>query len=108
MGTDLTAADAIVHAEPHVYSVDLSDTWQPLRELTVIGALRRDEQHERDLTLGDEWEPRVGVVVDPAADGRSKLFAQFARTTELLPAQVFTNPYLPFPTPRSKRRSARA
>jgi hypothetical protein len=64
------------------------------RGLTAEGGLRWDRQEIVDasgvtqIDLSDEWAPRLGVVWDPTADHRSKVFASWGYFYEQIPMDL--------------------
>ncbi|MFH1177923.1 MAG: TonB-dependent receptor [Acidobacteriota bacterium] len=78
----------------------VQDSWQPTARLSVNAGLRFDQQElygiarTRFLKLGrfsdpgNGWSPRLGIVYDVLGEGRSKLFASFARCYESMPAYI--------------------
>ncbi|HEY4059271.1 MAG TPA: carboxypeptidase-like regulatory domain-containing protein, partial [Kofleriaceae bacterium] len=85
IGGELGEDDSVREARARVLGAELSERWAPVPQVAVTGALRFDNEHVGALELHGYWAPRLGVVVTPTDDGRTKLFAQFTRSTELLP-----------------------
>ena len=69
----------------------LQDSWSVLDKITVNAGLRYDVQEmyagngALGLSFPNEIAPRLGVVYDPTQEGRSKLFASYARYFENIP-----------------------
>jgi hypothetical protein len=69
----------------------LQDSWSILDKVTVNAGLRYDTQEmyagngALGLSFPNEIAPRLGVVWDPTQEGRSKLFASYARYFENIP-----------------------
>lgn len=69
----------------------VQDSWSVLDKVTVNVGLRYDVQEmfagngDLGLTFPNEWSPRLGVVYDPTQEGRSKIFANYARYYENIP-----------------------
>ena len=67
------------------------DSWSILDKVTLNAGLRYDVQEmyagdgQLGLTMPNEWAPRLGVVYDPTQEGRSKIFASYARYYENVP-----------------------
>ena len=72
----------------------LQDSWQILDKVTLNFGVRYDAQmiYGADGTLGlalpNQWSPRVGVIYDFTQQGRSKLFANYARYYEGVPLDI--------------------
>ncbi len=72
----------------------LQDSWQILDKVTLNIGFRYDAQviYGADGTLGltlpNQWSPRVGVIYDFTQQGRSKIFANYARYYEGVPLDV--------------------
>jgi hypothetical protein len=72
----------------------VQDSWSVLDKVTLNAGLRYDAQFfynnvgERSLSLPHQWSPRVGAIYDPTQNGRSKIFANFARFYENVPLDI--------------------
>jgi outer membrane receptor protein involved in Fe transport len=72
----------------------LQDSWTIANRVTVNAGLRYDTQllygGDGDLAfvLANQVSPRVGVIVDPLANGRMKVYANFARYYEQVPLNL--------------------
>ncbi len=72
----------------------LQDSWNILDVVTLNVGLRYDAQtlYAADgraaMVLGNEWSPRVGLVYDFTQQGRSKLYANYARYYESMTLQM--------------------
>ncbi|WP_437283119.1 TonB-dependent receptor [Sorangium sp. So ce375] len=70
------------------------DSWSILDRVTLNIGVRYDAQYlfANDGTLGlalaNQWSPRVGVVYDITQEGRSKVFANYARYYESVPLDM--------------------
>ncbi len=69
----------------------IQDSWSVLDKFTLNVGLRYDIQLMQaadgsvGLTMPNEWAPRVGIIYDPTNEGRSKIFANYARYYENVP-----------------------
>ena len=72
----------------------LQDSWKFLPNLTVNAGLRYegqrlyDGQHQLRIELTNQWSPRVGVVWDPLANGRSKVYGSYGRYYQAIPQSI--------------------
>lgn len=72
----------------------VQDSWTVADLFTINAGLRFDQQIVRDkygavaLALNNQLSPRVGVIYDFTQQGRSKIFANFARFYEGVPLDV--------------------
>jgi hypothetical protein len=72
----------------------VQDSWSIMDKVTLNIGVRYDSQYliGDDGTLGmalpNQWSPRVGVVYDFTQQGRSKVFANYARYYENVPLDV--------------------
>jgi TonB dependent receptor len=88
----------------------LQDSWAIMDGLTLNAGLRFDTQQlyggdgRLGLTLPNQLSPRVGVIYDFTREGRSKLYANFARYDEAVPLNLmdrgFGAEYEVFPSAR--------
>jgi hypothetical protein len=68
----------------------VQDSWDIVDQVTLNLGVRYDTQllfanGELAMALDSQISPRAGVVYDPTADGRAKLFANFGRYYEKVP-----------------------
>jgi hypothetical protein len=72
----------------------VQDSWSILDKVTLNVGVRYDAQYlisddgKLGLALPNQWSPRVGVVYDFTQEGRSKLYANYARYYESVPLDV--------------------
>ncbi|PTL77543.1 TonB-dependent receptor [Vitiosangium sp. GDMCC 1.1324] len=72
----------------------VQDSWNFAQRFTVNAGVRYDMQSlygndgEPALVLGNQLSPRVGLIVDPLANGRMKLFAHYAKYHAQIPLAV--------------------
>lgn len=69
----------------------IQDSWNVADLVTVNLGLRYDAQlmfgddGKLAMTLPNQWSPRVGLLYDPAHEGRAKLYTNYARYYESVP-----------------------
>jgi len=86
----------------------LQDSWSIANRVTLNLGVRYDVQAmyggngELALILGNQVSPRIGAIVDPFANGRAKLFVNFARYYEQVPLNMMDRAF-----PGERRYSAR-
>ncbi len=74
----------------------LQDTWEIIPGLRAAFGVRFESQEQLDAAgdsflkfgWGDAIQPRVGIIWDPANDGRTKLSLNFARYFEQIPQRM--------------------
>lgn len=71
----------------------VQDSWSIFDRVTLNAGLRYDAQilattEGTGMTLPSQWSPRVGAIYDFTRQGRSKVFASFARYYENVPLQM--------------------
>ena len=72
----------------------VQDSWSILDKVTVNMGMRYDTQTiwgldgKVGLNLPNQWSPRVGVIYDFTQQGRSKVFANYARFYENIPLDM--------------------
>lgn len=69
-----------------------NDDWTIGRRVTLNAGIRWDEEQlngvVQQYVFNDNWSPRVGINIDPFGDRKSKIFFNFARYTQALPADA--------------------
>lgn len=89
----------------------VQDSWQILDKVTLNVGVRYDAQMmfgadgKIGLTLPNQWSPRVGVIYDFTQQGRSKIFANYARYYEGVPLDIADRSF-PGETQAGTRHSA--
>jgi hypothetical protein len=67
----------------------LNDAWQMGKHVTLNVGVRWEQQRLTGNVVGkvfnDMWSPRVGIVVDPKGDRKSKFYANYGRYAFVLP-----------------------
>ena len=67
----------------------INDSWQMSKYVTLSTGVRWEQQrltgNTAEHTFGNMWSPRVGIVVDPKGDRKSKFYANFGRYAYVLP-----------------------
>jgi len=72
----------------------LQDSWNILDRITLNAGVRYDAQllygydGKLAMALPNQWSPRVGLIYDFTREGRSKIFANFARFYENVPLNM--------------------
>jgi len=72
----------------------LQDSWTIANRVTLNVGVRYDTQwlyggdNNLAFVLGNQISPRLGVIVDPLANGRMKVYANFARYYEQVPLNL--------------------
>ncbi|WP_375771437.1 TonB-dependent receptor [Archangium gephyra] len=72
----------------------LQDSWTIANRVTVNAGVRYDTQWmyggdgSLALVMANQVSPRVGLIVDPLANGRMKVYANFARYYEQVPLNM--------------------
>ncbi|SET20945.1 Carboxypeptidase regulatory-like domain-containing protein [Myxococcus fulvus] len=86
----------------------LQDSWSIANRVTLNLGVRYDVQAmyggdgELALIMGNQWSPRLGAIVDPFANGRTKFFVNFARYYEQVPLNMLDRAF-----PGERRYEAR-
>lgn len=85
----------------------INDAWSMGKHVTLNLGLRWEQQrltgNIAQKVFNDMWSPRIGIVVDPKGDRKSKIYANFGRYAFVLPLDAavrelssefdFLNPY---------------
>ena len=73
-------------------SLFANDNWSPSKYVSITAGLRWEQQHVQGVnvayTFNDNWSPRVGLIVDPWGNRKTKVTANFGRYTENLPLDI--------------------
>lgn len=87
-----------VDNEPTTHNLGIfaQDSWKVFKNLTVNAGVRYEEQRLLDasgatpIAITGEWSPRLGIVWDPANNGRSKVYGSFGRYYSTIPQDLQT------------------
>jgi len=95
---DITAGDIAdnraIDTPSKNYAVYFQDTWQIGSNLSLNLGVRYDQQKlynmfgEVSADIKDEWGPRLGLVWDPAGNGKSKVFGHWGYFYETIPMDI--------------------
>jgi hypothetical protein len=70
----------------------VNDAWQMGKHVTLNLGVRWEQQRVSGRSAGhtfvNMWSPRVGVIVDPKGDRKSKFYANFGRYAFVLPLDI--------------------
>jgi Carboxypeptidase regulatory-like domain len=70
----------------------INDAWEMSKYATLNLGLRWEQQRMNgsaaDVFLNDQWSPRIGFIVDPTGDRKSKIYTQFSRLAYVLPLDL--------------------
>jgi outer membrane receptor protein involved in Fe transport len=79
----------------------VQDSWSFLNRFTVNAGVRYDVQSlfggdgNLAFILGNQISPRVGLIVDPLANGQMKVFANYAKYYEQVPLNLLDRAFPP-------------
>ncbi len=81
------------------HSIYGMDSWSPLKYITINAGLRWEQQYVQgtfnptagstsNYTWVGNWSPRIGVVVDPWGDRKTKVYVNFGRYNYAIPLDM--------------------
>jgi hypothetical protein len=74
------------------HSAYVNDSWEMGTHATLDLGLRWEQQRLAGKSghafFNDQWSPRIGFVVDPVGDRKSKIYTQFSRLAFVLPLDL--------------------
>lgn len=74
------------------HAVYVNDAWELSRYATLDLGLRWEQQRlvgsASQAIFNDQWSPRIGFIVDPTGDRKSKIYTQFSRLAYVLPLDM--------------------
>jgi len=80
------------NTEATYHVIYAQDSWSPSKYVTVNLGLRWEQHHmkggQADYTFTGNWSPRLGVIVDPWGDRRTKVYANFGRYNYVIPLDM--------------------
>jgi len=96
IGPDYFREDVYFRSRPKsiTYGAFVQDSWSIFDKLTLNAGFRWDQQQLYDtnnrlaLVVGNQWSPRVGVIYDFMHNGKSKIFASYARLYQTVPLHI--------------------
>ncbi len=84
--TDVVATNTRYHA------AFAQDAWQMTRFFSIKAGLRWEQQAMRGdysrYVFGGNWAPRLGLIVDPSGNRKTKIFADWGRFFEKVPLDI--------------------
>ncbi len=80
------------HTHTRYGAAYLQDAWSLNKYITLKLGVRWEQQHLQGEDLGytfaGNWSPRVGIIVDPWGDRKTKMFFNFGRFFEKVPQDL--------------------
>src|SRR5262249_43217600 len=79
----------LAQTEGLYYAGYANDSWQINKHFTVSAGLRWEQFTMRGTAVGytftDNWAPRLGLIVDPMGNRKTKIYANFGRYNYQMP-----------------------
>ena len=70
----------------------VNDSWAVNRRMTINAGLRWEEEQlngpNQQYVFNDNWSPRLGINIDPWANGKTKVYFNWGRYTQGLPTDA--------------------
>ncbi|MCL2011516.1 MAG: TonB-dependent receptor [Cystobacterineae bacterium] len=101
IGPDYFREDPYSRSQPKslTYGAFIQDSWSIFDKVTLNVGVRWDQQQLYDssnklaLVIANQWSPRAGLVYDFMQNGKSKIFANYARLYETVPLSIIENSF---------------
>jgi len=81
-----------ISTDSRYYAGYAQDTWNLGRHITLKPGLRFEQQelngNSNRYVFAHNWAPRIGVIVDPTGNRKSKFFANWGRFYEKIPQDI--------------------
>ncbi len=82
----------VVATQTRYHAGYIQDSWTLGRRITIKPGLRFEQQAETGnafrYVFSHNWAPRIGVIVDPTGNRKSKFFANWGRFYEKIPLDI--------------------
>jgi hypothetical protein len=82
----------VSHSTGKYHAAYINDAWEMGKHVTLDVGLRWEQQRLAgkiaQTSFVDMWSPRVGFIVDPKGDRKSKIYANFGRYAFILPLDM--------------------
>jgi len=85
-------SNPVIATSTRYHSGFIEDSWTIGRRITIKPGLRFEQQAETGnafrYVFSHNWAPRIGVIVDPTGNRKSKFFANWGRFYEKIPLDI--------------------
>jgi len=85
-------SNPIIATSTRYHAGFIEDSWTLGRRITIKPGLRFEQQAETGnafrYVFSHNWAPRIGVIVDPTGNRKSKFFANWGRFYEKIPLDI--------------------